>query len=689
MKKKITLLVSLFLFSACSNLNQVENVQNDFKIKSTDPLPSASDSPLLDPSKLPLPDNANPINTINETRKEDKKFNFDVLPPEGIETVDGEITVIYRNNAKVRLNKIDKNISSLNGINLSDMTNILQKNGLVGSSDLSNDKLSDDEMDKMQSDFQTKNNVDIPHLKSIHYYQLAKGTDTKSLCKELMKLSYVRLAYPTPKAKPTMTSTTIGVTQNNETTTNPFSDPSLSGSNLDHYWFNEHQAFKAWNYFYGYLPKIAVIDSGFDKNSLEVNYSSGYSITTSGGLIYITSGPVDCPYNSCIQETTGTFSHGSFVSSVAAGKKNNGFGGAGIIPDSTILPIKMDGVASSIATGIQVAYNDTSVTAINISYAFSNPITHEEWPLYYDSTINSSISYAVYNKNKPVAIAAGNSESAIANNTYTDAVVVGGTMPVSTTSDTGQFIGWIDPDPNSIYGSNYYAVGSTNSNPIDIAAASYGVGGWQYNPSNNSSSYVKKNGTSLATPMVTATLGMMKNINSTLTARKLKDILIYSSTLRKYSNSNITPLRVLGRDLQYSSKNYGMLAGIRDLNVYNSLVIANNIGNFSLITRSFNIDDYVTGANASASNIYSPYYSIDTYGTDLIYGLNSVPSGSYINFREYNSSGGCAYGYQVYRNNYNDFANWFDQFGGVKGVIGTSSGCNSGNWNYPMSYIYN
>ena len=693
MKKKISLLLLFTFFTACSNLT-TQPQKSDFKTKALEALPSSG--PTLDISELPDPPKLNPLNDPKESRKEEPKPNFDILPPENLETVDGDITVIYKNNAKIRLDKSGKNLTSLNNTDSVEVDNLLKKNGLLGGSDIGSKIFSDEKLDLMQKEYQEKNNVDIPNLRSIHYYRLPKGTDTKTLCKTLMKLPYVRLAYPTPKVKtntlPEVPPATLGFTQPNETTPLPFSDPELNNTNLQHYWFNEHQAFKGWNYFISYntsLPKLAVIDSGFNANSAEITYTSGYAVKrNSYGYSDVDyNGSPTCLNNLCVQETVVTarsYSHGEAVASVAAARRENGIGGAGIIPYATILPIKTDGQTSSIADSIMIAANDNSVDAINLSYGF------DYGPISLDSTMNAAISYAVQGDSgrigKPVAISASNSRMAIKSYVLSEAVVVGGTMPASLSSDTNKFIAWVNPiSPN--LGSNYYDISQPGSNVTDIAAGAHQIGIWNYDILSGNSTYENKNGNSLSTPMVTATLGMMRRLNPTLSSKKLKDILIFSSTLRRFDNSNTNPGKFIGKYLQDPNVNLGLVAGIRDLNVFNALVIAKNISSYSAITRSYNIDDYVTGTNSTYYDSYSPSYSVDGYGKDYIYGL-TLTGGTYLNFINFNSGGGCAYGYQVYTNQNYYLANTFDKLGGVSGVWSTQSGCYPSNWAYQMSYFY-
>lgn len=678
-KKVLSAIVTTMFVVACSNQNQVQNLptknDNKFEVKA---LPSGDPS-VAKLTSLPTPPLMNPINDLNEVKNEEK-LDFDTPPViDSTNAVDGAITVIYKNSHKVRLEKKLKKIKSI-ASNLTEVSSILDKYKLMDSNDLGDEKQTDAEMDKMQNDFQKKHNVDIPHLKSIHYYQFPKGTDTVALCKELMKLPMVRMAYPTPKISDSSTTTFLGSTSIIDP--NPilpndtfFAAPRPES---DYYWFKRHSVFKAWDY-YGAtaLPNIGVIDSSFYPSSSEINFANGTYVTNNGNTIQSVAAG-NCPNNSCLlPDASSTSSHGTWVSSVAAAKKNNNKDLCGIAPGATITPIKYDYDASGLCMtkAIQIAANDPNIDVISISQSFNNiPISNT-------IDVNAQISYAVSTKNKPVVIAAGNALANLNTASSTLAVVVGGSMPSTTTNKSKA---WVDP-VNTTLGSSYTTTGAVNI--ISLSASAYNISATGYNRYLNQEGYNAVSGTSFSTPMVSATLGMMKKINPTLNATQLSRIVTYSSNLYTYENNGATSNKFIGTGLTNNSTNNGLVAGLRDLNTYNALLIAKNSNNYNAIIRSYNIDDYVVAANSNTYNAFTPSSAVDSYGVDTINGINSISTNSYINFAEYNISGGCAYGYQVYRNG----IPVFDKFGGVSGVAGVPTGCNpvNNNYNYPMAYLYN
>lgn len=276
---------------------------------------------------------------------------------------------------------------------------------------------------------------------------------------------------------------------------------------------------------------------------------------------------------------------------------------------------------------------------------------------------------------KPVVLAAGNSNLEINTNNTSYAIVVGGSMRSST---TGRYIKW---DDSISTGSNYYNPFSSDpkSNIIDLAASAKSILYYAEDGTTRPAT-----GTSFAAPMVAATIGMMRKINPSITFDQLRSLITYSATIEKSIDGyGGTSSLFLGRDLESSSVNPGKVAGIRNLNVLNALVMAKNLPNYQVLARLHNIDDNLYLGN-SIDLSYFGQTNVENYGSDKIFGIDGLSYGNYVNFSEYNSSGGCAFGYQIYRNQY-----VFDKIGGVSGISGTNIGtCGSGVFNYTMQYQY-
>ncbi|MEK7435204.1 MAG: hypothetical protein AABZ74_18880 [Cyanobacteriota bacterium] len=208
-KKNVLIILSTAFVVSCTN--QINKVHNDFP---TAIIPqSSSEAVSKGDTNFNLPNltnNLKPEIIEKDKNIKDEKPNFDILPSYDLESVDGAITVIYKNIYKIRIDKVSKKLKSQIGTDVSLLNKFFVDNGIINLSDMGSDNETEDEMDKMQENFQKERGVDIPHLKSIHYYSFPKGTDTKKICRELMKLPLVRLAYPTPITVTTVSTTLIG-----------------------------------------------------------------------------------------------------------------------------------------------------------------------------------------------------------------------------------------------------------------------------------------------------------------------------------------------------------------------------------------------------------------------------------------------------------------------------------------------
>jgi hypothetical protein len=696
-KRSFIVLMSTMLAFACnSNIPNVNELKEDNSFSTKNVQPSSSPDPnfkLIPPSKF----ESLQINQDEEI----EKINFDYEPPDNIQSEDNQITVVYKDPYKVRLDKKAKKLK-VKSLDEQKILDILDSNEIIDSKDLADNNLTDKDMDDLYNKA-SKERSGIPHLQSIHYYKFSKSVDVKKICKELKKNPLVRLAYPTPKIVTTATISALGSTTNTEANPSKPNDPAFGFSENTHwYWFNKHRIFKAWN-LYGStaMPNIAVIDSGFNVNSSEINIGDVYHVKN--GSLIASSLNGNCPNKSCAQELltdspTQDISHGSMVASIAGGKKNNSLGLSGVAPGATITAIKASDGLLSVAKAIELAGNNTSVDVINISQAIITN-TGFHYPLSQDSTVNAKITYAVLTKNKPVVITIGNNELNPYNNPLvkdslgnmispvgTDGLVIGGSEP---SSIAGKQKAWVTDDPSNpmLKGSNF----NISENTVSLTASAYDIYFMAFKKSQGTDIFTSSSGTSCSAPMISATLGMMRKLNSNLSAKKLQGIIVHSSNLYKYSDGyGGSSNKFLGRNLNSSIRNEGLVAGIRDLNTYNALVIAKNFYDYDVITRSHNIDDYIASNNSSSSSIFPyPGGTIDSYGSDVIYGFDLVNNYSYFNFSQYNGSGGCTYGYQVYRNTPTFIEGVsFDSLGGVSGVA-SAPNCNTNNWNSTKYYYYN
>lgn len=451
-------------------------------------------------------------------------------------------------------------------------------------------------------------------------------------------------------------------------------------SEVNGWWyFKRHRIFESWGIFGNTsMPKIAIIDSGFDTSSSNLdkpNYIGGYSIMPNGSGTTMTIGDIQ-PNPS---ETS--YSHGSMVASIAGSPKNNNYGFCGILPDINILPIKVpigsSGSNSCIVEAIKQASSDASVDVINISIgAKPNTTSNILVPITIDPIIKTEIINAT-NAISPkiIVITAGNDSSNL--NSYNiqslpGVIVVGGS---DNSSSYTRSIAWS--------GSNY-------GNIVDLTAASNKMVTYSYAPNTNYRQYASNNGTSLAAPIISVAASMVKSIavsnGFSLTPEEVKNILIGSSNIGTYDSSGTPQSKYLGFNLGIGSTaslpNINKRSSIRDLNLFNALTIAKNIGSYNTITRVFNSDDYI---QATSNSNWVSAYAYEGYKNDAIYGLNNITNET-LNFRTKNAAiGGYTYGYQVYKNK----KLYKEVFDGIAGVIGASANVNGvyTNSNIPAGWL--
>lgn len=667
----LTTIITLLTFS-CSyeptgfNINSVNSV--DIK-PSASGIPSAEsiDHDLFNekPSKIISIKNPPPKNLVNDVvvkHQDEVQFDtsFDDIPSKSISIEPGLITVIYKNQDKIKLEQNKKSVKSKNFDITNNINNILNKYKVIGSSDLGNDKLSDLELDEQQQKVSKTFKNEVPHRKSVHYYQFPADSDTDIIAKEFRALPYVRTAYPTPKFAGSFTPPYTYHTQT------PFTDNYQRQYNIspppdekfglpeenNWWWFNRHRIFYARDQYKNRFPDfssniVAVIDSGFDTGNRltcnSPNYFDGVNITYINGYSQINYGNT-VETNLQPEHSVPNVSHGAAMASLIASPENSPSSCSvshiqGVIPGAKIYPIKLNTINSNtISTAIFHANDQATYTAIStISISLASIV-----PISYTADVRMAISYAVNGSNYlPVVISAGNSSANLD-------LFGGDCSPNPSCLDAGQITVGGSTKDSEYLPSNY---GKT----IDLVAAASNIGSstFNYNYSNSYQYYVDS-GTSQATAIVAATTSMMKNLAKSYTgtnysALKIRDLLIYSSRLN-YSSS------YLGKNLWNSSVNVGLNAGyntfMRELDSNRALTLTAyaTYYNGADIVRIYNTDDYsVTSPNWDWNQTFGQVY----YAQDqLMVWPTPLSSGQVISFYTSNDSGGGkgSFGYQYFKN---------------------------------------
>ena len=92
--------------------------------------------------------------------------------------------------------------------------------------------------------------------------------------------------------------------------------------------------------------------------------------------------------------------------------------------------------------------------------------------------------------------------------------------------------------------------------------------------------------------------------------------------------------------------------------------------------------DTNTYAGVSQNGVYNQYASTG-YGFNQFWGVNGISTGDVLSFNTYNTGGGYAYGYQVYKNSLLNG----ERYEGVVGISGAEGNASKpvgyyGGWNY-------
>ena len=243
----------------------------------------------------------------------------------------------------------------------------------------------------------------------------------------------------------------------------------------------------------------------------------------------------------------GDLSHGSHVAGIIAAKLNNSKGIAGVCPNCKIMTIKANVpgydkfYTSSLVAGIEYA---TQMGANIINMSLGGPLSSKD--ALHQAAIQTAMSANI------VTVAAAGNEKSNMDNT-----------PVSPASF-----------PEVI------AVSATNGTEFDSSYSNFGSAIWVSAPGTNIAStitgsdhaYGSMDGTSMAAPVVSGVIGLLKSLQPRLTVAKVKTL------LQNYSDDLGAP----GKDTRYG---YGFINAYRLLTAITSDTIAPSIPSASIPTR--------------------------------------------------------------------------------------------------------
>ncbi len=202
--------------------------------------------------------------------------------------------------------------------------------------------------------------------------------------------------------------------------------------------------------------------------------------------------------------------HGTHVAGIIAARSDNGIGIAGVAPSSKVLPIRvLDNTGSGSSANVANAFAYAGELGIPV--------------------VNASLGATGFSQTEENAIAAH------PKTLYVVAAGNGGSDNVGDNDDPGGFWPCVLPEANIV------CVGATDSsdNPapfsnfgaatVDLFAPGVNIAStWTNDPSTGAPRYFYASGTSMATPMVTGTLALMRAANPALAAADLKSRLLAS-----------------------------------------------------------------------------------------------------------------------------------------------------------------
>jgi Subtilisin-like serine proteases len=659
------------LVAGCSTFTPVTSPSKNEQLTS---IPSPTNSP---PPKFDIQSMPNTVKISTEkaiTLKQSPNFNnsptFSRVQP-------GKITVIFNDQYKIRQDSTKRKLSS-NGMPTaaSNINNILQSNEIKELSDFSGG-IPEDELDKQERHAEAVWNCDIPHWKSMYVFEFNGNSKIEAILKAIQSLPFVQSAYLTPEFDGGATLISRW-NFSNLSGTKP-TDSYFSNPEQDWYWFNRHRVFDAWTTMGSItLPPIAVIDSGFDidpswsldRPAYRLNEAQAFDILGNA----IGSGVAEPSQN--------TYSHGTMVASVISSPKNNTQGASGVLPGAPIVPLKVYSVNGqnsggmdprSIASAIRYAYTNTSARVSNIS------IQTNGYPISIDNTIKSAIAYAT---------SYGHSSVIIAGNLYRDTDSIypytpAGELIVGGSQRNGY--NWRYASGSSYLGSSYGRLVAMTASAEDILVP-------VWNPSDHSRNLLPKSGTSLAAPMVAATLAVVRELYFANGGANYSD----GYNLVNKLNSIVWASATIGpsQDFQYGENlhntSFGGNSKLRDLNMANAFEFAKRPTGKPLV-RIMNSDDAVWWAkNADWNNIYSQ----ENLSSDSIWDLRNdgLTTNDNIAFTTYNFGGKRAHGYQLWQNG----AVVYEHLGGaaerrapwgiLHGTVGEDNNATDTGWHYTIGW---
>ena len=295
-------------------------------------------------------------------------------------------------------------------------------------------------------------------------------------------------------------------------------------------WYFEHiQAYEAWDITRGSKDVVvAVVDNFIDTSHVELSAN----VVDSYSVCRVNNDTSPIPYDS---ETVGDIGHGTHVAATAVGAQNNGLGLSGIAPNCQLMAISVaddQGFmrTSSLIEGVMYAIlHNADVVNISLGIEYEGTLSVDDQ---YDIIDNkgkmaekawSRIFEWAAQRDCIIVWAAGNSAiiSGVDNTKRDECTIrvsaLNENLQRANFSNYGDYIG------------DGYNCFSTVSAP--------GVNIWSAGPDNQ---FMSMKGTSMAAPIVTGAVALMKSLDRAITAERAIEIL--RETGKPIAGGNIGPM---------------------------------------------------------------------------------------------------------------------------------------------------
>ena len=329
---------------------------------------------------------------------------------------------------------------------------------------------------------------------------------------------------------------------------NKYNDPVFRNSN-QRWYFDAINMEDAWNITKGEKDIIiAIVDDGFDINHVDLkdNYYKPYNVYTQDADLTV-------PWVKIINGREKAFGfHGTHVAGTAAAQINNNIGTAGIAPNCRLMPIQVGDPTTGvmpflpIIEGILYAINN-GANVINLSLGkdfTESPILNMSDSEHKEMINNQYLDEEKFwievfemanEENITIVLAAGNND-----------ILAG--IDAMSRSDYSINVASVDDQERKSDFSNYSDIHTIVSAP----GGDSGPGKDIYNcaPYNE---YAESAGTSMAAPIITAVVALMKSVNPNLTNKQIKEI-FQTTGIKK--PGNIGPLVQVDKALNEAKSLY-------------------------------------------------------------------------------------------------------------------------------------